>query len=156
MSEGGFSITYRDYDNEIGVVGVRMAEISDLVVSDPLITAAINAIDAVVLGNKVSTRRSYKVDTLGSGASTDNDAQRERKWRVLGYDSVTYDPVKLELPCANRAFLYDSTYPPNVRDQMNQGSAEYATLVGTLQAIMTSNAGNPVTITKVIMVGANT
>ena len=67
---------------------------------------------------------------------------------MRAFDTVTYDPVSIEIPCADTSLL-----DPNNLDRMVIDSGAGATLVTELEAVALSKAGNAIEVNEIVLVG---
>lgn len=149
-SQASFSV--RDYANESSSVGLHIAEV-DAANFDTQVAAKatlLSALDGVSLGNFIKSQLTVDIDKAQPAPASDPNAQRELKWLVRAFDSVDYDPVSIEIPCADLSLL-----DPVNQDRMVIASGAGATLVSALEAHALSKAGNAITVNEIVLVGRN-
>jgi hypothetical protein len=157
MAEARFTYTLADYNRETSTVSLRLEAQS---IVDPLLaqdmidkmTALQNAINGVSLGLPTSQTRTWEREALASpnSAAASADAQRERKWLVRAYDSITFDPVTFEIPAADLSLLQANS------EFMDVSGGAGAALVTAVESGVISKAGNPVIVYEIVHVGRNT
>lgn len=83
--------------------------------------------------------------------AADPDAQRERKWKVVGYvnsGARGFPAWSRTIPCA------DITNKLPTEERLDPAHATYTTLKADLEAYATDN-GDPIIVERVILVGRN-
>lgn len=151
MATSKLALTYLDYDDESSVVQVNGAEVTDLLVGSPLWDALQTAINNVQIGTLAKVQRSSSVAQLSITPPADENAQRERKWLVIGHDAVDFSAYRFEIPCAKVTLLYGT----GAKGEMDQTSAEYIALKAAVEAYAVSTHGNAVVVDKAVLVGRN-
>lgn len=114
-----------------------------------LIDAIQTAADNVSYGSFTGLQVSAVDDPVGS-AETDEDAQRESKWRVSYDDDV--NPLgkgSFEIPMADLSLLIAGS------GDMDVSGGAGAALVTAIEAGVISRLGNAITITSIVHVGRN-
>lgn len=146
---GVLSLSYRDYDSEIGNVRFPVATLTaaNFDAQATLHTALKNATAALVLGQLA--KEEIKNESIVSLANaTDPAAQRELKWLVQYYaaDNVLRT---LEIPCANTAAL-DPNDPAHA--EIGDGDIVDA-FVAAFEAVIKVNGVSTVTVKEITLVG---
>ena len=150
---GKNTLTYNDFG----------AESSSVTVFSDAITAAnhdaqvaalgslVTALEGITIGLKVRQEYSNFDQILSSASEASNAfAQRETKWLVR-YKRPTGTKVhKMEIPCADLAFL-----DTNNKGYLDLGSTEGAAFVSAFEAFATDPEGNAVEVISVQHVGRN-
>lgn len=147
---GAYSLTLRDHGREVSTVRFRGVDLSagNIVAQSGLIADLEAAIDAVTLGAIAkSTMIANEIVGTADPASSPF-AQREQKWLVVASDDVTGFPVRFEIPTADL-------------DQLTANGEELAAgtnrtaLISAIEAYAKSNAGNAVTVQRILYVSRN-
>jgi hypothetical protein len=153
MPTTGFtSITYEDYDGEVSTVRVRTDEVdaTDFDAQSTARTSLIDAIAGITLGLRTGFSYGNQVKTV-LGPSSDQDAQRERKWLVQYHDGTSLKRYSLEIPCADAAQL-----DPNDRGNANIGDAGVVdAFISAFQAYALTPDGNTPIVDEITLVGRN-
>lgn len=109
-------------------------------------TGLFDAWRAAVSAVSVGTPGAYALTALDGGPakspSADTTAQRENKWLVSFTDNVTGLAGSYTIPC------YDHTLIGTDGENMAAG-AERTALISATEDFVTSNAGNPVTVSSI-------
>jgi hypothetical protein len=147
------SRSYRDRSNEPSSISLRLREnFADQAAENTAITALEAALDGVsagkVVGRAVSTR-----EKLGTGPSVNAGAQREVKILVTYGDTVTFDVYNQEIPIADQNAI---TFVSANSDEIDLADGDVGEELKTqLEASVVSKAGNPISVTRAILVGRN-
>ncbi len=146
---GVLSLSYRDYDNEIGNVRYPVATLTaaNFDAQSALHTALKNATADLVLG-ELAKEVLMNESIVSLDAASDPSAQRELKWLVSYYaaDNVLRT---LEIPCAKTAEL-----DPNDRAHADIGDAGVVdAYVTAFEAVIKVNGVSTVTVKEITLVG---
>lgn len=141
---------FRDYANEQTGVGVHIAEVDSAGFDAAVASKAslLSAVEGVSLGQYYKGQMVVDIDKAQPQPASNPASQRELKWLVRAFDTVTYDPVSIEIPCADTSLL-----DPNNLDRMVIDSGAGATLVTELEAVALSKAGNAIEVNEIVLVG---
>lgn len=147
---GGYSYSQNDYAKEPTTTRVHTITwtAGNFDTLDGQADALSAAIAAVSLGSVFKDTRTAEVIKSLREPAANPAAQRELKWLVRGYDSVTFEPWSIEIGCADTSLL-----DPNNLDRMDPDAAEYTALVTALEDLARSNVGNVVVVQEIVIVG---
>jgi len=146
---GVLSLSYRDYDGEIGNVRFPVATLTsaNFDAQAALHTSLKNALEAIVKGQRAKeTLMNESIVSLANAA--DQDAQRELKWLVSYYvaDNIMRS---IELPCADLTAL-----DPNDRAHAEIGDAGIVdAFITAAEAYLLSPTGGAIVIDEITFVG---
>lgn len=150
--KGRLNVRYEDYDGEVSTMRVEPIELT-AANFDAQVAAAIafmDAIAAITLGLKTGFQHMNDTKTI-LGPSSDQDAQRERKWLVQYHDGITFKRYTTEIPCADLAQL-----DPNDRGNANIGDGGVVdAFVSAWEAFVVTPDGNTAIIDEITHVGRN-
>lgn len=154
MDGSSVGITWEDFDLEKSTTRIGgpsfASDGSDFVAMYALQSALQSALSNITLGDVVRTTFVWREDTGIGTPKTDPYQQRETKWLIKCRDTVTAQPVRYEIPCADLSLL-DANSP----GRMDKSNAAYTNLVAAIEAYALSTAGNSVEVVDVIHVGRN-
>lgn len=142
---GKFSMTIKDYDKESSDFRLTIPVVDNttwVAINTKLATLRL-AIEGIELGNTVGDRRSWFDPKLDPTPPTDKNADRERKWLVRYHDSVTFDRLRCEIPCADRSLLTGNS------DIIN--AADFTGAVDTFRTAFEDVIVNPATGNAVVV-----
>jgi len=148
---GSYALTINDYSCESSDFTVRIPTITaanhDATVT--ALTALKAAVDAIILGQDAKTRLVANTVFISAAAAASENAQIERRWRVLYHDTVTQQPYRLDIPTAELpGHLVAGT------DLMDVSvGSEGEDFVTAFEAIVVSPLGNPVAIDSIYHAG---
>lgn len=146
-----YIVSYRDYGKpgEVGTVVFTGADLNagNIVAQSAAADLVRTTMEAITLGGLEKRQLVAWVNDLKVEA-TDPFAQREMKWLVRYHDTVTTEPQRLEIPCADLQYL-----DPNASDRILMSDPDVAAFVAAFEAFQLSDAGNPVEIDQIVFVG---
>lgn len=149
---GRATFTLMDYGRETSTVGVYIPDLvaGNITAIQGLVDDLLVAGQAVSGGTLILDARVATVARFTKVLPTDENIQRERKWRIIASDDVTGLSVGFEWPTALPAgFLAGNT------DFMDLTSTEGAAFVAAIEAVVKSNIGNAITVEAIEYVGRN-
>ena len=145
------TVTFSDFSNETSQCQFHTIQISAIDYNDAL--QAIANIQAEVVNLSQGTLRSQSVlegSTNYDGPNpVDPNAQREIKANVTYSDTVTGKRYTITIP----VFGMDGVVPNT--DMINLTLGGWPQFIAVFEANALSEAGNPVTVLKAVMIGAN-
>lgn len=144
----GYRIAIRDYGGETSVFSVTGADMSAATYNDVItdIDDLEQAVEGIILGTLGRGVIEAVVSPGSEAAPSDPWAQRENKWLVYYSDNVTGKSATREIPTANLALLSPGT------EFLNIASGAGATFKTAFEAYVRSEAGNAVTVERVVYV----
>lgn len=163
MAQGSYSLSLRDYSNEISSVQVNIGTVT-LLNFAALLTAMGNfktAADGITLGVLASDIFVASGGPLSASVPTDKNAQVEDKWLIVYHDNTQFldDPVNAipnpgwqkifrnELPTPDRTLVVNHT------DYVDLTAGAVATFVTAFQALVKSPYGGDSVIDYIKYVG---
>lgn len=101
------TVSWKDHNAEASHLGLWITTLTagNIVAQTTLINSLVSALSAVTLGNQQRQSIVLSDSNLAGGYPTDPFAQRETKWLLRYYDSVTFEKFVSEVPCADLALL---------------------------------------------------
>jgi hypothetical protein len=150
------SVTMQDRSGEKSTLSVHVPE--DMVIEDagdngqpddPLIAAFLTSLAAVCdyAPTRIAISQSLR-QILSGGVGL---GQREQKYLVSYYDALTAVPGDFEIPCRDAAIQ-----PPVNTDLYDLTVAPWVAFKNAVEALIVSDAGNSVIVSKVRLTGKNT
>lgn len=160
-STSSWSITQRDYDGEPTTTVFGLAQLTDvnIITILPQLGPLKTAIDGVTLGLLTGTNLTWAADVLGppGGVASSVNAQRENKWLIRYFDTVTNRPFQVSLGCADLALLSGNSDTINLRDGATPAPpAAFVAFKTAFETVVQSPDGNPVKTLSAQHVGRNT
>ncbi len=148
---GKLSLSFIDYSKERSAAGMHLPAFTagNFAAQQTLTDTLKAAVEAVSLLNLVTDTRTVDVIKSAIVIPTDQDAQREKKWLVRASDDVTGKPVQFEIPGSDLTLLVASS------DAMDIAAGAGLALVNAIEAVVTSDVGNAITVADVVYVGRN-
>ncbi len=148
---GKFTLSLVDYSKERSSAGMHLPAytVVNFTAQETAVGTLKTALLAVTLMNEVTDTRVVDVAKTAIAYPASVEAQREKKWLVRASDDVTGKPVQFEVPGADLSLLLTNS------DVMDISAGAGATLVTAIEAIVTSDVGNAVTVGDIIYVGRN-
>lgn len=148
---GQATFSFVDYSDETSRVSMHVPAYTavNFAAQQTLVDALKASVNAVSLLNEIIDRRQVDVTITAKVLPGSPDAQREKKWLVRATDDVTGKPVQFEIPGADLSLLVANT------DKMDISAGAGATLVTDIEAVVTSDVGNAITVTDIVFVGRN-
>ena len=146
---GALSLSYRDYDGEIGNVRFPVATVTaaNFDAQAALHTALKNATAALVKG-QLAKEVLMNENLVSLANAADQDAQRELKW-LVSYYAADMVLRSLEIPCANVVAL-----DPNDRPHAEIGDGDIVdAFVAAFEAVIKVNGVSTVTLKEITLVG---
>jgi len=146
------SLQFIDYSKEKSGMDFNFGPITALTIAAFLsqFGAFRTATEALSLGNLVSDSWTGDTTTYNVAPPTDENAQRERKWRVRYQDTVNLAIYKIEIPCANIVGQLQAG-----TDNADLTTAEWVAWIAAFEALAKSPEGNTVNVLDAIKVGRN-
>lgn len=164
MAQNGATFTIEDYDREKSTVGINIGPLTALnfaAVRDAIDDVKV-AIDGLTIGaiRKTSISEAF---AESSAAVTNQNAQRERKWRVLYRDDTQFFDVANTINNVGFGNIYDIEIPTADLSLLTGNSdilpltqTEAAAFVTAFEAIQNSpTGGNECTVLEIKHVGRN-
>lgn len=148
---GKVSVNFVDYSDEQSRATVHVPAYTavNFTAQQTLVDSLVSSFNAVSLLNELQDARQVDVVKTTKVVPSDKDAQREKKWLVRASDDVTGKPVQFTIPGADLSLLTANT------DKMDISGGVGATLVTDIEAVVTSDVGNAVTVADIVFVGRN-
>ena len=145
-------MTMKDYDRETSSVSVNVGAITSALF-DGLVTSTNSlrtAIEGVSIGLTAATQLAERTALAAPNAAASSQlAQREAKWLVRYFDTVTFTAGTFEIPCADLSLLVGNS--PILPIDAGPGLA----LVNAIEDTVLSPAENPVEVVEIVHVGRN-
>jgi hypothetical protein len=137
-----FHMQFLDYSVESSGVKLPITTLTaaNFVAETALIAALETAIDGVSMCNLVGTDTIAVRQRNLNGASTNRDAQREKKWLARYHDFVTNKKYRVEIPCADLSILAPAS------DFADTANAAFIALKTAWELVVRSPDDNNLTI----------
>lgn len=151
---GRVNVKVRDFSDEYSNVGLNIADAADLdawSIPNGLSDAFASHIQAMSIGTVATVKYSQETQPEDDTRPASSWAQRELGIRVYLKDTVNGKLGTLTVPAADLATV------PTIAgtDLVDPGQAPYSTFVTWLEANALSDAGNPITVERSLVVGRN-
>jgi len=156
MPKSAFSRTYIDFSKEKATVEMRVRDMTAATIAALLTELATlgSALDALSIGNLTRSIAAQDSTPFIETPPTDENAQRERKWRVSYQDTVNLKVGKVEIPAAKVNNGTDSLLLPN-SDIADLSVTEWTDFIDAFETTARSVDGNAVTVMTAQLVGRN-
>lgn len=150
-----FTYSKRDFDNETSSTTFEgdVVNAANFDATQTKLDTLAGAIDAVTMGETSNDVRT-SLFTIQTTIPTNQWAQREIKWLVVGYDAIEKKKWRVEIPTADLSLLDNTSEDPNVRRSLDLSSGPGLALKDAIEAYH-KPYGNDVTVQSVTMVGRN-
>jgi len=109
-----------------------------------------NAQAALTLGTLTSDQWIGDTTQYSAALPTDENAQRERKWRVQYQDTVTFGKYRYEIPIAKVVGLLQTNSA-----KADLSAAAWVTWIAAFEVLVKSPNGNGVNVLGATLVGRN-
>lgn len=155
-----WSLTQNDYDGEKTISSFIIPDltVTNIPVLLPYVGALQSAIEGVTMGVPVQSNLTFENKLLAAPGvkASDKNAQRERKWLIKYYDSVTFRQFRVELGCADAALL-PATNTDTVNLQVGAvPPGAWAAFVTAFEQLVDTPDGNDAKLLEAVLVGRNT
>lgn len=139
---------------ESSTITVDSAQVTDVTYTAELAkhNAFVTAIMAISLGSLVEDEFAGFTTYTGVPAvpAVDPNAQRERKWKIIGYvnnGALGYPAWRRTVPCADITDLLANT------EQLDPLSTSFTNLKTAVENYVLSSSGDPIVVTRVNLTG---
>jgi len=112
------------------------------------------ATQALSIGALVSDSWTGDKTKYSAATPTDDNARRERKWRVDYEDTVNFTPAQLEIPVA-KVTGAGGSLTINDTEQADLTQQEWVDWIAAFEALCKSDDGNAVNVLGATLVGRN-
>jgi len=153
---GEVSFVIKDYSGESSNHKVRTpvltaGNFAGMLDAGGLVPDYYDALDDICIGSINRERITANVIEISNSNAGSVWAQRESKWLVRYRDTIdpSVEPMRAEIPCPDLTLLVAGT------DLMNVSGGAGAAFVAAFEALVVSDAGNPVEVLSVQYVGRN-
>lgn len=148
---GKLAVSFVDYSKENTTVNCWLPVYTavNFVAQEALVATLVTAINGVTLLNQWRDQRAINIIATPKVFPADVNAQREKKWLVRSVDDVTGKPVNFEIGGADLALLSAAS------DVMIITAGAGLALVNAIEAVVTSDVGNAISVLDIVFVGRN-
>lgn len=158
-SKSSYTVSQTDYDGEITSTSVLTTQLTtaNAAVELPKLATLKTAIDGISIGNINKTQIVWETlpITAPGVRPSDQTAQRETKWLIRYYDSVTFREFSAEVGCADLTLLSENKNKVNLLDGQAPASGAFADFKSAFEACVSSPDGNSVKLIEAMHVGRN-
>lgn len=153
VTVGHLSVEWKDYSNESSTLTLQIPEVTaaNMVARQGEVDAFVNAVEAITYGEMMKfifgNKKQFSITKSELPAS-----RREQKLLVSWADETAMKTGSFEIPCVNYSVL---TFNPDSDTVKLDDAGVAAALVTAIEALIQSQYGNDVTVTKITAVGRN-